>query len=99
VVGVIPERKGIDLGIRLAMSLRPCAGLVTGFLAERGDARSVAEQMTRILSLPDWGRGMGEAALARIRTEFSLERMVGRFEDLYGRLTEESRADHRRAWA
>jgi glycosyltransferase involved in cell wall biosynthesis len=59
---------------------------VTGHLVPFGDASAIAEGMWRVLSLPDRGRGLGEAGRRLARSEFSAEAMTRRFEDLYTRL-------------
>src|SRR5262245_28006219 len=55
----------------------------TGFLARPGDPGDIAARTVALLQLPDRGRKMGAAGRDRVLREFTLERMIRRFEDLY----------------
>jgi glycosyltransferase involved in cell wall biosynthesis len=50
----------------------------TGLLCEPGDDEGVARALTALLDDPQRARALGEAGLARARTEFSVERMAER---------------------
>jgi len=58
----------------------------TGLLVEPGDATGLSEAMAGVLADPERSREMGEAGRRRAEDEFSLGRMVGRYEELYERL-------------
>jgi glycosyltransferase involved in cell wall biosynthesis len=55
----------------------------TGLLVPPGDADAVAGALSRLLDDPALRRRLGEAALARVRAEFSVARMVDRTIALY----------------
>jgi len=61
----------------------------TGFLVAVGDVASMANRILRLLQSPEERRRMGIEARHRVEQEFSLDRMVGRFADLYGELADE----------
>jgi len=63
---------------------------VTGFLVPPGDAEAIGEKMAGVLSLPDRGRALGVAGRERIRSQFSVQTMVRRFEDLFLRMARET---------
>lgn len=46
----------------------------------------LADAMGRLLADPAWASGLGEKAAARARREFSLDRMVSRYMDVYTRV-------------
>jgi L-malate glycosyltransferase len=54
-----------------------------GLLVPPGDADALAGGLLRVLEAPDRGRALGEAARQTASTQFSFERMVGQFEQLY----------------
>lgn len=54
-----------------------------GFLVKVGDSVGIAQFTDRILADADLARRLGEAGRERMRTEFSVERMVNRHADLY----------------
>jgi glycosyltransferase involved in cell wall biosynthesis len=55
----------------------------TGFLVGSGDPATMAVAVSRILSSPDRGASLAAAANARVREEFSVERMLSRYRALY----------------
>jgi glycosyltransferase involved in cell wall biosynthesis len=59
---------------------------VDGRLVPPGDSGRLAERIFEILSSPDRGRSMGREGQRRVGTEFSVEAMVRRFEDLFLRV-------------
>ena len=65
---------------------------VTGFLVPRRDSRAMAARLIELLKDEGLRRRMGEAALARAREAFTVERMVARTAALYERLAGRSRA-------
>jgi len=64
---------------------------ITGFLADPEGPQELTEKVLRVLSSPDRGRALGEAGRRRARSEFSVETMTRRFEELFLRLL---RNDH-----
>jgi glycosyltransferase involved in cell wall biosynthesis len=60
----------------------------TGFLTPLGDRAALARAANQILDDPALGRRLGEAGRRRVLGEFSVERMVGRYEALYRELLE-----------
>jgi glycosyltransferase involved in cell wall biosynthesis len=64
----------------------------TGFLAEPHDHARIAASIVRLLRDPALRARMGEAALARVRRQFSVERMVSATVDVYRRLAGTPRA-------
>jgi glycosyltransferase involved in cell wall biosynthesis len=59
---------------------------VTGFLTPAGDAAAMAQQIVRLLSDQPAAERMGRAGRQRFEESFSLQRMVGAYEDLYDEL-------------
>jgi len=59
---------------------------VTGLLVPPRDAESMANAILEILKDADLQQSMGKAGRERVIKEFSLNRVCGRLEDLYGRL-------------
>jgi glycosyltransferase involved in cell wall biosynthesis len=57
----------------------------TGYLVRSGDPAALAAAICRILDSPDRGASLATAANARVRDEFSVERMLSRYRNLYGR--------------
>jgi glycosyltransferase involved in cell wall biosynthesis len=55
----------------------------TGYLAPVGDRAGFARYVNRLLDDRDLARTIGEAARCRATEEFSVERMVARYADLY----------------
>jgi glycosyltransferase involved in cell wall biosynthesis len=55
----------------------------TGVLADAGDTEALAAGITGLLSDPQHARRLGQAGLARARSEFSVARMVDRTLDVY----------------
>ena len=49
----------------------------TGYVVAPGDASALAAAIARVCDDPEAARRMGAAGRERVRTEFSLERMVG----------------------
>lgn len=56
---------------------------VTGFLVPPQDPAALAERVVRLLKDPSLARHMGERGRERVAREFTLERMSGRFYELY----------------
>ncbi len=56
---------------------------VTGLVIPQADARSLADSLAYLHHNPDVRRTMGKAGQERIRTEFSVERMVERMLEVY----------------
>jgi glycosyltransferase involved in cell wall biosynthesis len=57
----------------------------TGYLVRPGDPAGLATAVGRILDSPDRGAALAAAANARVREEFSVEHMLARYRELYGR--------------
>lgn len=55
----------------------------TGLLVPPGDAEALSRAMVRVLTDPALGRSLGEAGRARVRSEFTPERMAARHLALY----------------
>ncbi|WP_068262838.1 glycosyltransferase family 4 protein [Rubripirellula obstinata] len=55
----------------------------TGFIVELGDTADFARQTHKLLEDPELARQMGESAKTRIANEFSVEKMVDAYVDLY----------------
>jgi len=58
----------------------------TGYLVPLGDRPAFARYGQKILEDPELARRLGSAGRERILTEFSVQKMVSRYEDLYRRL-------------
>lgn len=56
---------------------------VDGFIVPRGGSAAAADRLAELATAPDLRRSLGAAARARIREEFSVERMVDRYARLY----------------
>jgi glycosyltransferase involved in cell wall biosynthesis len=63
----------------------------TGWLVEPSDAKAMAEGIVTVLKNPTEARRRGAAAAQRVRTDFSLERMVNAYDQLYRSLLSEKR--------
>jgi glycosyltransferase involved in cell wall biosynthesis len=59
----------------------------TGFLVAPGDTPSLAERIMYLLEHRQEAREMGQRARAFVRENFSLDTMVQRYHELYGRLS------------
>jgi glycosyltransferase involved in cell wall biosynthesis len=59
---------------------------ITGFLVSRGDYRSMADYLMTLLNDRDLAEKMGNAGKQRIANEFSLERMIDGYAELYSKL-------------
>jgi glycosyltransferase involved in cell wall biosynthesis len=57
----------------------------TGVLVRPGDPPGLAAAVGRILDSPDRGAALAAAANARVRQEFSVDHMLRRYRELYGR--------------
>ena len=57
---------------------------VTGYLAERGDARQIADYVLSLLRDPDMRQRMGAAGRAVVEEKFDLRKNVARLIQLYG---------------
>ena len=57
----------------------------TGYLVPSEDPAALAAAVGRILASPDRGAALAAAANACVREEFSVEHMLARYRDLYGR--------------
>jgi glycosyltransferase involved in cell wall biosynthesis len=64
----------------------------TGILVPPRNPKALAEALLRLLRDPACARRMGEAGRVRVREEFSLERMVRSYENLYDELTADRKA-------
>jgi glycosyltransferase involved in cell wall biosynthesis len=64
----------------------------TGILVPPRNPEALAEALLRLLRDPACARRMGEAGRARVREEFSLEKMVRSYENLYDELTADRKA-------
>lgn len=60
---------------------------VTGFLCKLGDTVGFMQFLRRLIDEPGLGERLGNAGRERIRNEFSVQRMVDRYADLYQQLT------------
>jgi glycosyltransferase involved in cell wall biosynthesis len=58
----------------------------TGVLVEVGDAADFARQTQHCWTHPEFAAQLGQAAAARIASDFSVERMIARHSELYSRL-------------
>jgi glycosyltransferase involved in cell wall biosynthesis len=67
----------------------------TGMLVPADDAQSLAEAVLRLWRRPARARRMGRAARRRVRNEFSVERMVEQYMDLYREIGRRKAADAR----
>jgi L-malate glycosyltransferase len=56
---------------------------VDGLLAPRGDARAIAAALSRILADSALARRFAESGAERVRSQFQLERTIGRYYELY----------------
>jgi glycosyltransferase involved in cell wall biosynthesis len=65
----------------------------TGVLVPAGDPLALAEALARLADQPTLARQYGEAGRERLRTRFSIEKMVGDTELLYRELVDERLAD------
>jgi glycogen(starch) synthase len=63
----------------------------TGFLVEPEDPRALARAIVALLDEPEALQRMGEAARRRARRDFTIDRFVSEYVDLYHRLVEEGR--------
>jgi glycosyltransferase involved in cell wall biosynthesis len=59
---------------------------VTGYLVPSGDAPAVADRLLRLLERRDLAEQMGAAGRAIALADFTVDRMVDRFEQVYLRL-------------
>jgi hypothetical protein len=57
-----------------------------GWLVPYGDARALADRLTRLLRSPDEARGMGRKGRERVEKELTLERMAAGYGALYRRM-------------
>lgn len=60
----------------------------TGFLVPPGDADALAEKITAVLADPARAAAMGAAGRERVQREFTLEKMVREYEQLYERVVD-----------
>jgi glycosyltransferase involved in cell wall biosynthesis len=68
-----------------------------GWLARAGDANSLGEAMTRLMSMPAEERyAMGQRARRRVIAQFSLESMLDRWERLYEELLDRKNVNWRK---
>jgi glycosyltransferase involved in cell wall biosynthesis len=63
----------------------------TGLLVPAGDPVALAEALVRLANAPDQAGAYGQAGRERLRTQFSIEKMVGDTELLYREVLEEHR--------
>ncbi len=64
---------------------------VTGLLVPPGDPQALASACARLLKDPESAARMGQAGIARARTEFGIERLVREIEVLYRELLDRDR--------
>jgi glycosyltransferase involved in cell wall biosynthesis len=64
----------------------------TGLLVPPQNAEAIADAICRLLDQPEMARAFGEAARERVISEFSIEGMLSKTENLYFRLLEKRRA-------
>jgi glycosyltransferase involved in cell wall biosynthesis len=62
----------------------------TGFLVQPGDSHGLAKSILSALSHRDETRQVAERGAELIQREFSVEKMVNSFDDLYRRLLKDS---------
>jgi sugar transferase (PEP-CTERM/EpsH1 system associated) len=67
----------------------------SGILFPVGDASSLAAHLVRLQAKPEERSRLGEGALRRVRTSFSLEAMVQNYAELYQSLAPEAAVRHR----
>ena len=66
----------------------------TGLLVEPEDSDTLASAVTFLLEHPETAAEMGQAARTRVGTEFSWERHIDTYDELYRRLIESRRKNH-----
>jgi glycosyltransferase involved in cell wall biosynthesis len=66
-----------------------------GLLVAPRDPAALAEAMLKLLLQPELAERMGRAARERIRTTFSIEKMVSETEGVYTSLLREAESDRR----
>jgi glycosyltransferase involved in cell wall biosynthesis len=67
----------------------------TGYLFPVGNRAMLAKRTNRILDDAALARQLGQAARHRTTDEFSVEKMIERYADLYRRLLDNSTRNHR----
>jgi len=65
----------------------------SGLLFRSGDTAAAAAQLQRLIASPELRRAVGGAGAARVRGTFSIEAMLGRYEELYRRLWRDKRGE------
>src|SRR5439155_17641773 len=55
----------------------------TGLLVPPGDASALADRLMRVMADPALGRRLGDRARAEVEAQYSFDRMVAAFEDVY----------------
>lgn len=65
----------------------------SGLLFRSGDTAAAAAQLLRLITNPELRRAVGGAGAARVRGTFSIEAMLGRYEELYRRLWRDKRGE------
>lgn len=65
----------------------------SGLLFRSADTEGAAAQLLRLIGSPELRRALGSAGAARVRGTFSIEAMLGRYEELYRRLWREKRGE------
>lgn len=68
---------------------------VTGFLVKPGDSEALARGIIHALKNKDAAKGIGKNGAAMVNREFSVRRMVSRFDDMYRELLGSARRDER----
>jgi glycosyltransferase involved in cell wall biosynthesis len=58
----------------------------TGLLVPRGASDALATRIVELLDNPTWAREMGIAARQRVERDFSMERMIQEYKDLYAEI-------------
>lgn len=89
------------LGIPTVTSSVPCFREVivdgeSGLIASLNEENSLADKILELLFDPERASKMGQAALARVRSQFSVQRLAGDMMDLYDRIlaSQEHRHKH-----
>ena len=65
---------------------------LSGLLVPSGDAKQISEFIVQLAASPEWLESLGKRARERIVTQFSIERMVNRYSEMYSGLMDSERA-------
>jgi sugar transferase (PEP-CTERM/EpsH1 system associated) len=64
----------------------------SGLLVSPEDPEAICKCLVRLAQAPDWRRQLGFNARSRVEARFSLQRMLARYEQMYSRLAERTKA-------